>query len=118
MERFALLRLAFVFLAAAAPCGVLAQTQTAPKPAPTTPKPVPGVPASVVVPPTDLLAEVRGYVSRLRSVPLASSSQSLHENSAQKAEEQVKVLHNWNGEPASAGWAFSFGKSKQSEKPK
>jgi hypothetical protein len=117
MKRFVLLRITVVFLAAALPCVVLAQVpptpivQPAPKPVQPTPKPGSVLPA-VASPKTDLLAGVRSHAARLRAVPIPGGPKSLHENSAQRAVYQVKVLHDWNGDPKSAGWAFNVGKSK------
>ena len=113
MKRFMFLRLNAVLLAAAAPSGALAQS--APKPVPALPRPVSpavGLPSKTPQPQTDLLAGVRSQAARLRSVPIPGGSQSLHQNNTQKAVNQVKVLHDWNGEPNSAGWAFNIGKSK------
>ena len=124
MKRLLFLELGAVFLAAAAPCSILAQSPPAAHLGPPAAKPrpllvLPATSAAALTPKgqnpqpqTDLLAGVRSQVSRLRSVPIPSGSKSLHENSAQKAAEEVKVLHNWKGDPASAGWTFSVGKSK------
>ncbi len=120
MKRFMFLRLNAALLAAAAPCGALAQAgpkaiQPAPKPVQALSQPAaPGLPSKTPrpQPQTDLLAGVRSQAARLRSVPIPGGSQSLHQNSTQKAVNQVKVLHDWNGEPNSAGWSFNIGKSK------
>jgi hypothetical protein len=117
MKRFLLLRMTVVFLAAALPCVVLAQAQPTPSvpsaPRPVQPAPKPGLVLPITAAPkTDLLAGVRSHAARLRAVPIPGGPKSLHENSAQRAVDQVKVLHNWNGDPKSAGWAFNVAKSK------
>ncbi len=121
MKRFVLLRMSVAFLAAALPCGVLAQAQPAPKPVQPAPKSGPVISSTPVTPlaalpfnthapqaQTDLLTGVRGHVSLLRSIPIPRGPQSLHENGTQRTVEEVKILHNWNGEPASAGWSFNI----------